>query len=153
VEWRPGPHRLALRVAVILGVETIGLWAMGQALPGLRVRDWGTAIAAIGIIAALNAVIRPILLYLAISLTVLSFGLFTFLLNAALLLATARLQPRRPGRPADAAVPARPGRLAGRGRADRGGAGGERPAGALDRGARGLMAAQAGRDRPGTDAQ
>lgn len=93
VEWRPGPHRLALRVAVILGVEAIGLWAMGQALPGLRVRDWGTAIAAIGIIAALNAIIRPILLYLAISLTVLSFGLFTFLLNAALLLATAYLLP------------------------------------------------------------
>ena len=55
-------------------------------LPGvLWVKNLGSALAAAFLLGFVNAVIRPILVLLTLPLTVLTFGLFLFVLNAFLL--------------------------------------------------------------------
>jgi putative membrane protein len=62
-------------------------------LPGVKVDGLLTAIVVAIILGAINMFIRPILLLLTFPLTILSFGLFTFIINALLVLLVSSLVP------------------------------------------------------------
>jgi putative membrane protein len=66
---------------------------LSRVLPGLHVTGWVPALLAALILAVVNAVIRPILFVLTLPLTILTLGLFLFVLNAAMLLFTAWIVP------------------------------------------------------------
>jgi putative membrane protein len=63
---------------VVPGVELTGLW--------------GAVVAAI-VLGILNSVLRPILLILTIPINLLSLGLFTLVINTAMVLLTAKIVP------------------------------------------------------------
>lgn len=65
----------------------------GYVLPGIRVADFTTAIVAAAVLGIVNAVIRPILMFLAIPLRILTLGLFSFVINALLLLLVSAVVP------------------------------------------------------------
>ena len=66
---------------------------MSQALPGLHVTGWGAAIFGALILAIVNAILKPILFILTLPLTIITLGLFLFVLNAITLKITAALVP------------------------------------------------------------
>jgi len=58
---------------------------------GIQVKDFGTAIFAALVLGILNAFFRPILLILTLPINILTLGLFTFVINALLLMMTSGL--------------------------------------------------------------
>ena len=70
------------RVVVLWATEVGALWAMARVLPGLSLEGWGAAVLGVAAVGLLNALVRPILLYLTLPFTVLSFGVLTLAINA-----------------------------------------------------------------------
>jgi putative membrane protein len=64
--------------------NALGLMLIAEYIPGIRVDGIYTAIIAAIILGILNIVIKPILLILTIPITILTLGLFTFVINAGL---------------------------------------------------------------------
>jgi len=62
-------------------------------LPGIRVESLTTAIIAAAILGIINTFLRPVLLILTLPLTILTLGIFTFVLNAFMLLLVAYFVP------------------------------------------------------------
>ena len=63
-------------------VMSLALLAIPQLVGGVSVESFGTALAVAAVHAVLNVVLKPILILLTLPLTVLSLGLFIFVLNA-----------------------------------------------------------------------
>lgn len=60
-------------------------------LSGFNVTGFGAAVIAVAILSILNLTVRPILKLLALPITCLTFGLFTLVINALMMLMTAQL--------------------------------------------------------------
>jgi putative membrane protein len=75
---------------------SINLLAMviaGSLIPGIRIQNLGIGILAAGIFGIVNAVIRPVVLILTLPINLLTLGLFTLVINAAMLKLVAELVP------------------------------------------------------------
>jgi len=59
---------------------------LARLLPGVSIDTYWTAIVVALVLAILNAFIRPILIFLTLPATLLTFGLFLFVINAAIIL-------------------------------------------------------------------
>jgi putative membrane protein len=75
-----------------LVITALGLFA-AQIVPGIRIRGLGTLVVAALLLGIVNAVIRPIVLLLTLPLTVLTLGLFIFVVNGISLVLVAWLVP------------------------------------------------------------
>lgn len=73
-------------------VASLAILVAAHVVPGVTVTLSGAAIAAV-ILGALNLFIRPLILLLALPLTLLTLGLFSLVVNALLVLLTAYLVP------------------------------------------------------------
>lgn len=60
-------------------------------LPGVHVKDFVVALILAVILGIINAILRPILLILTLPINILTLGLFTFVINAFLVMLAARL--------------------------------------------------------------
>ncbi|MDR9399706.1 phage holin family protein [Salibacter sp.] len=67
-------------------ISSLAVMVAGWVLPGVEIDDYFTGIAVALILAFLNAFLRPILVVLTLPVTVLSLGLFLFVINALLIL-------------------------------------------------------------------
>ena len=67
-------------------VATIAILVAAHLIPGIHVRDLGAALIGAAILGILNAVIKPILLVLTLPITLLTLGLFLFVINALMFL-------------------------------------------------------------------
>lgn len=68
-------------------VNALALFITAQLLgPSFRVTGFGAALVAAALLGIVNAVIRPVLLILTLPLNIVTLGLFTFVINAAMLL-------------------------------------------------------------------
>ena len=73
-----------LRLLAVWVVNTVALIAVAYLLPGISVSSFVTALIAALVLGLVNAVIRPILLLLTLPVTVVTLGLFIFVLNGLL---------------------------------------------------------------------
>lgn len=80
-------------VLVVWGIETVALLLLEKWLPGLTLSSGEAAVLGVAAIGLLNAILRPILLYLTITITVLTFGLLSFLLNVVMVILAAEIVP------------------------------------------------------------
>ena len=62
-------------------------------LPGVHVSNFITALVVAVVLGILNAIIKPLLILLTLPLTIITLGLFIFIINAALILLTSALVP------------------------------------------------------------
>lgn len=60
-------------------------------LPGVHVQTFITALVVALVLGIINAVLKPILLVLTLPLNILTFGLFTFVINAVLIMITSKV--------------------------------------------------------------
>ncbi|TAK08144.1 MAG: phage holin family protein [Candidatus Manganitrophaceae bacterium] len=72
-------------------VNAGSLLLISYAIDGIAVDGVGPALIAAAVLGIINAVIRPILLILTLPINLLTLGLFTFIINGALLALTAKV--------------------------------------------------------------
>lgn len=71
---------------VWLVLNAIGVYVTAALLPGVTVRDFGTAVVVAVVLAIVNALLRPLLVILTLPLTILTLGLFLLVINALMVL-------------------------------------------------------------------
>jgi len=71
-------------------ISALSLLIVARVIPGFQVEGFGTALLAALVLGLVNATLGPVVLFLALPLTILTFGLFHFVVMAFLIwLATA----------------------------------------------------------------
>jgi len=69
----------------------VGLWLASVLVPGITVEGMGTLVMAALIMGLINGLIRPAVIFFTLPITIVTFGLFLLVINAALFGATAAL--------------------------------------------------------------
>ena len=85
--------RFVWRVLIVWTIDVVVLLLLAEALPGLSLATWRTAIWGVAALGLLNALVRPIVLFLALPFTVLTLGFVTLLINALMLHAAGLIVP------------------------------------------------------------
>ena len=82
-------------IALILHIllTALLLVVVDRAIEGIRIDGAGAAIVGALVLGIMNAIVRPILIVLTLPLTVLTLGLFLFVVNALMLMLTGALVP------------------------------------------------------------
>lgn len=70
-------------------VVTVAILLASKIVPGIEVESLTTAVIAAAILGIINVFLRPVLLILTLPLTILTLGIFAFVLNALMLLLVA----------------------------------------------------------------
>jgi putative membrane protein len=73
-----------VRLLVVWLINTVALVGVAYLMPSISVSDFVTALVAAAVLGLVNAVIRPILVLLTLPVTVLTLGLFIFVINGLL---------------------------------------------------------------------
>ena len=79
----------ALRALIV----ALGLYVADRLLPGVSIAGTGTFLLAGALLGLANATVRPVLVLLTLPLTILTLGLFLFVVNAAMIALVAALLP------------------------------------------------------------
>ena len=74
-------------------ITALGLWIATNIVSGIAVAGWKTLLFAAVVLGVVNAIVRPVLFFLTLPLTLLTLGLFIFVLNAICFELTAWLVP------------------------------------------------------------
>jgi len=61
-----------------------GLWLASQVVPGITIDGAGTLAGAALLLGVVNAIVRPVLVLLTLPITILTLGLFLFVVNASM---------------------------------------------------------------------
>jgi putative membrane protein len=82
-----------LRILVVWLLNTVALAVVAYVMTSVRIESAEAALVAALVLGLVNAVIRPVLVLLTLPVTVLTLGLFIFVLNGLLFWAVAELVP------------------------------------------------------------
>jgi putative membrane protein len=74
-------------------VSAVALWLVARIVSGIEVRDFRAAVIAAAVVAVVNLFVGPLLRILGWPLIFLTLGLFTFVINAVLLLLASLFTP------------------------------------------------------------
>ena len=74
-------------------LAALGLWLATRWVAGLRIDDAATLLLAAVLLGVVNAVVRPLAMILTLPLTLLTLGLFLFVINAGMLALVAAILP------------------------------------------------------------
>lgn len=72
-------------------VTSIIAFGLSKILKGIHVDDFWAAILLAAVLAILNGILKPILIILTFPITIITFGLFLFVINAAIILLADKL--------------------------------------------------------------
>ena len=73
-----------MKLLLVWLINAVALIGVAYLLPGIAVADFVTALVAALVLGLVNAVIRPILILLTLPVTLLTLGLFIFVINGLL---------------------------------------------------------------------
>lgn len=82
---------MSILINIIL--SAMAIFAAAYVLPGVSVTSFTTAVVVAIALGVINAIIKPVLLILTLPITLVTLGLFTFVINAGLILLTAKIVP------------------------------------------------------------
>lgn len=74
-------------------VLAVALWVTAQLVPGVTVAGWGALAVGAAVLGVVNTVVRPVLTFLTFPITILTLGLFYFVVNGAAFGLAAALVP------------------------------------------------------------
>jgi len=72
-------------------INSVALLAVSYVLEGVEVTGFGSALVAAAVLGLVNVTLRPVLLLLTVPINIVTLGLFTFVVNAAMLMLVARV--------------------------------------------------------------
>jgi putative membrane protein len=73
-----------IRLLIVWLINALALMAVAYLMPSIQVSSFGAALVAALVLGLVNAVVRPILVLLTLPVTILTLGLFIFVLNGLL---------------------------------------------------------------------
>ena len=73
-----------MKLLLVWRINAVALIAVAYLLPGIAVSDFVTALVAALVLGLVNAIIRPVLVLLTLPATLLTLGLFIFVINGLL---------------------------------------------------------------------
>lgn len=82
-----------MKTALYFLVMTVAMLGISKLLPGFQVDGWVPALIAAVVLALVNAIVRPVLFVLTLPFTIVTLGLFLFVLNAFMVWLTSALVP------------------------------------------------------------
>jgi len=82
-----------MKLLIVWLVNTVALLGVAYLMPSVQIESFGTALIAALVLGLANAVIRPILVLLTLPVTILTLGLFIFVINGLLFLGVAHVVP------------------------------------------------------------
>lgn len=82
-----------MQLLVKLLINAIAVYTTAHILPGINIADFLTAVVTAVVIAAVNLIVKPILLFFTFPITLVTLGLFTLVINALLILLVDYLVP------------------------------------------------------------
>lgn len=82
-----------MKIIINLALSAMSIFAAAYVLPGVSVTSFTTAVIVAIALGVINAIIRPVLLILTLPLNIMTLGLFTFVINAGLILLTTKIVP------------------------------------------------------------
>lgn len=82
-----------MQLITYLLVNGFAIFLAAQVLAGVHVENFWTAIVVAIFLGIINTIIKPILLFLTLPITILTLGLFTFVINALLVLLVTKIVP------------------------------------------------------------
>ena len=82
-----------MQIIVALVLNALALIVTAYVVPGFEVADFTTAILAAIVLGIVNTFIRPVLAFMTAPLTIISLGLFAFVINALMLYIVAYFVP------------------------------------------------------------
>jgi uncharacterized membrane protein YvlD (DUF360 family) len=88
-----GRRTVLLRVFAVWIITAATLMLLSVLLPGVEVESFGAALVAAALIGLFNALVWPLLIRLALPITVLTLGVGVLVLNGAVILAVAAIRP------------------------------------------------------------
>jgi putative membrane protein len=80
-----------MRIIIKWLLSAVALLAVAYLYPGVQVNSFGSALIAAAVIGLLNMVVRPVLVVLTLPVTIVTLGLFLFVINALLFWAASGL--------------------------------------------------------------
>jgi putative membrane protein len=66
-------------------IAAVGLWIATKIVPGIGAESWRTLLFAALLLGLVNAIVRPILILLTLPFTIITLGLFLFVINGLML--------------------------------------------------------------------
>jgi len=75
-----------MRLLLVWLVNSVALLAVSYLMPSIHVADFVTAVVAALILGLVNAIVRPLLVLLTLPVTLLTLGLFIFVINGLMFL-------------------------------------------------------------------
>ncbi len=75
---------MGIRLLVVWLIHTVALLGVAYLVPGVTVASFGSALVAALVLGLVNAFIRPVLILLTLPATILTLGLFIFVINGRL---------------------------------------------------------------------
>jgi putative membrane protein len=80
-----------MRIIIKWLLSAVALLAVAYIYPGVQINNFGVALIAAAIVGLLNMVVRPVLVVLTLPVTIVTLGLFLFVINALLFWAASGL--------------------------------------------------------------
>jgi len=74
-------------------ISALAVFTASYIFPGIQVENFQAALIAALVIGIFNAILKPILVFLTLPITLITLGLFTFVIQAFLIMLAARLVP------------------------------------------------------------
>jgi putative membrane protein len=82
-----------MKILINLVLSAVAVFIASYLLPGVHVANFTAALIAALVLGIVNAVLKPILLILTLPINLMTLGLFTFVINAVIILFAANIVP------------------------------------------------------------
>ncbi len=82
-----------MQLLLFVIINSIAVYIASYILPGIRINDLATIIIVAIVLGVLNAFIKPLLVLLTLPISIVTLGLFTFVINALLVLFASAVIP------------------------------------------------------------
>ncbi len=82
-----------MNILVSLIINAIVIFVTANILPGVHIADFQTALIAAVVLGVINTLLKPILMFLTLPITILTLGLFTLIINGLLVLLATHIVP------------------------------------------------------------
>lgn len=82
-----------MQLLIYLSVSSLSVFIASYIIPGIHVQNIVTVIIVAIVLGILNAILKPILVFLTLPITLITLGLFIFVLNALLVLLASAIVP------------------------------------------------------------
>ncbi|CEN45357.1 phage holin family protein [Capnocytophaga canis] len=80
-----------MKYIVSLLITSVIIFLLGNILPGAHITDYFSAVLVAFVLSILNVLVKPVLAIISIPITILTLGLFMFVINAVIILLAAQL--------------------------------------------------------------